>query len=277
MNAAARAEITAALLEGRRLLGRSRNDMGALSESALVDLHENLERIVDTLGGLIPGATPPGRIEDFLAQVGESMVAAQAELDRQSFGYNAARPPGALPSAYRIPKVQAEIGFTMARKRARRFGIFALGRSASGEKGHSNSVSFEIIAVPPSPQMLEDLPLAARLITHPADRDGIKAALASALTETTVSTTVAKQMFQNFHSVLVLVHEQRWLLCHVLKEAKSGDKSAPARLAFGVLHQDPPRFVSHGPVSASQAGQGRWMQLTEFLGGLAEAQAAMLA
>jgi len=273
MNPRAREEITRTLLEGRRLLAKSRNDMEALNEADRVALHENLERIADRLGGLIPGAIPPGRVEDFFTQVGEGMVAAQAELDRQSFSYNAARPAGALPSAYRIPKVQAEIGFTMSHKRQKKFGVFALGRSTSGEKTNSNTVSFEIVSVPPSPQMLEDLPLAARLVTRPAERAQVELDLAKATTDTTVSKSVAKLCKQNFDQNFILVYEARWLLAQVLP----GGKNAPATIVFGILEQDPLRFTSFGPIPASQAGQGRWVQMREFLGDLIEAQAATLA
>jgi len=273
MDSAAREAIVDTLLDMRKLLAKSRSDLEQLGEEALAKLHEKFDEHVDRLGGLIPGATPPSRIEDFFTQVGEGMVAAQADLDRQSFAYNARRPDGALPSTYRIPKVQAEIGFTMSRKRAKQFGVFALGRSASGEKRNSNSVSFEIVSVPPSTELLDQIPTGAHFVTRLSEREEVRTALASAVADTAVAAGTAAAMLADFNRVLVFAGQDEWLLAHVVLV----DGTVPATTQFGVLREGAPsRFTSHGPVPASQADQGRWVQLRDFLNGIAATQARAL-
>ncbi len=266
----AREQITEALLGARRLLSKSQSDLNRMNEAELVALHEKLEGVVDRLGGLIPGATPPGRIEDFFTQVGEGMLASQAELDRQSFAYNVARPPGALPSAYRIPKVQAEIGFTMSRKRQQGFRIFTLGNEASKEKAHSNSVTFEIVATPPVPQALEELPLAARFITSPSDREQVMNMLVAAKMGNQIARDAASNFILFFDQVLILAQRDKWMLCLPL----GGDTPS---LLYGVLENAPLAFTSHGPVPPSQARHGRALQLFDFLNGIASEQALALA
>ena len=273
MDAVARETIVETLLDMRKLLSKSRSDLEGLGEEALARLHEQLDEHVDRLGGLIPGATPPSRIEDFFTQVGEGMVAAQADLDRQSFAYNAMRPVGALPSTYRIPKVRAEIGFTMSRKRAKQFGVFTLGRTASGEKQNTNSVSFEIVSVPPAADVLDQIPLGAHFLTRLSERDQVRGALAGAAAETTVAAGTAAAMLADFDRVLVFAGEGEWLLAHVVLV----DGNVPATVQFGVLTAgEPAAFTSHGPVPASQAEQGRWVQLRDFLNGIAGGQARAL-
>lgn len=273
MDSAARDTIVETLLDMRKILAKSRSDLEQLGEEALTSLHEQLDEYVDRLGGLVPGATPPSRIEDFFTQVGEGMVAAQTELDRQSFAYNARRPDGALPSSYRIPKVQAEIGFTMSRKRTKQFGVFALGRTASGEHQNSNSVSFEIVSVPPSAEVLDQVPLAAHFVSRLSERADIRTALASAATENAEAAGAAASMLADFDRVLAFAGQGEWLLAHVVLV----DGGVPATTQFGVLRAgDPATFTSHGPVPASQADQGRWVQLRDFLNGIAAAQADIL-
>jgi len=262
--------ITDALLDARRLLSKSQSTFGNLRNQELIVLHESLEEIVDRLGGLIPGATPPGRIEDFFSQVGEGMLASQAELDRQSFAYNVSRPPGALPTSYRIPKVEAEIGFTLSRKRERGFSFLALGNQATKEKANTNSVRFEIIAAPPVPDGGEELPLAAGLVTRPGDRNEIQNLLRSAsLTGQNAATTVSALM-TSFDLVLVLAHGDHWLLCL----PQGGEMNT---LLYGVLSQAPLQFTTYGPVPPSQAKQQRITQLFDFMKAVSSEQALALA
>ncbi len=273
MTSETRAAIVAALVDVRRLLSKSQADFAAMDEDQLIDLYERLDEHVDRLGGLIPDATPPGRIEDFFTQVGDGMVAAQDELDRQSFAYNRDRPEGALPSAYRIPKVQAEIGFTMSRRREKRFGVFALGRTAGGEKRRSNTVSFEILSVPPAADALDQIPLGVRFVNRNTERAQVKLGLENAKAENSVSASTASAMLAEFDRVLIVAREGEWLLAHVILV----DGDVPATTSFGLLTEGPPpRFSSHGAVPASQAEQGRWVQLRDFLNRISTAQADLL-
>jgi len=273
MDVETRNAIVTTLLGLRKLLSKSRSEIAGLSEDELVRLHEQLDGEVDRLGGLIPGATPPSRIEDFFSQVGEGMAAAQAELDRQSFAYNLARPEGALPSTYRIPKVQAEIGFTMSRKRSKQFGVFALGRSASGEKRYSNTVSFEVISVPPPSDSFDQIPIGARFVSSQAERLQTKELLKSAKPDNSISLSTATALLADFDRVLIFTHGDVQLLARVILV----DGGVPATIEFGILHRgDPARFTSYGPVPASQAEQGRWVLLRDFLGSIANAQERLL-
>jgi len=273
MDVETRNAIVTTLLGLRKLLSQSRSELAGLSEVELVHLHEQLDAEVDRLGGLVPGATPPSRIEDFFSQVGEGMAAAQAELDRQSFAYNLARREGVLPSTYRIPKVQAEIGFAMSRKRSKQFGVFALGRSESGEKRHSNTASFEVISVPPLSDSLDQIPIGARFVSSQVERLQIEEQLKSAKSENTASLSTAAALLEDFDRVLIFTHGDQQLLARVILV----DDGVPATTEFGVLIRgEPARFTSYGPVPASQAEQGRWVLLRDFLGSIADAQERLL-
>ena len=266
----ARGEITETLLEARRLLSKSQSDLNTLREHELIALHARLEDLTDRLGGLVPGATPPGRIEEFFTQVGEGMMASQAELDRQSFAHNVARPPGALPNAYRIPKVQAEIGFTMSRKRHKGFSFLALGNKSDREKAHSNTVSFEIVATPPVPQSMDEIGLAAEFVTQPSTREQVKKMLRSAESEGQGANEARQALLNDFGQVLVIVRQGEWLLC----QPQWGEKPT---LLFGTLTPSPLVFISHGPVPASQAKQSRFEQLFAFFSAISLEQSLSLA
>jgi len=274
MDAAAEEAIVEGLLDLKKLVARNRSEFEDLNEDELIALHERLDEQIDRLGGLIPGATPPSRIEDFFTQVGEGMVAAQADLDRQSFAYNTHRPEGALPTAYRIPRVQAEIGFTMSRKRAKQFGVFALGRTASGEKSNTNKVSFEIVSVPPSSGALDQIPLTTHFVSKLSERARVKATLDGAEAESSIAAASAAAMLADFNRVLILTDGESQLLAQVILV----DGDVPATTSYGVLRSgSPAKFSSFGPVPASQADQGRWVQLRDFLHRIAEVQARALA
>lgn len=225
------------------------------------------------MAGLVPGATAPSRIDEFFTQVGEGMVAAQAELDRQSFDYNANRPGAALPSAYRIPKVHAEIGFTMSRNQSKRFGVFALGRASSGEKRHTNTVSFDILSVPPPAESLEEVPSGARWVNRLSEREDIRATLAGIRHDSAVSRSVANSLLAEFDRVLIFGHGRRYLLAHVVRV----DDGIPATVQFGVLKTAPVGFLTHGAVPSSQSEQARWVQLRDFLNMIADSQENALA
>lgn len=261
MTSAERETVVDLLLEARRALSMQRSDFAALSEDRLLTLHETLEKLVDQLGAALPGATPPGRIEEFFGQVGEGMIRAQSELDRESAAYNAARMGAALPTAYRIPKVSAEIGFTMARKRESGFSVFALGRSQSGENTHTNKVTFDIVAAPPP--ALEAEPSPARFIVNAADRQVVATALGDAACTDELSRECAGALLRAFKQVIVL----RAGTCVLF--ALPGDDGT---LLFGVLNEGTGRFESHGPLPDALRRQGRWLQLVSILARIKAAQ-----
>ncbi len=258
-----RDQIVALLLEARRSLSLQRSDFESLSNDKLVALHEQLEKTVDDLGALIPGATPPGRIEEFFDQVGEGMIKAQQQLDRESATYNAARPRAVLPASFRIPKVSAEIGFTMARKRESGFRVFALGRSTSGEKTHTNKVSFDIIAAPPP--AIEHTPTPANFVTDADQRGIIADMLERAEKEGDLSQNSAAALLARLDDLLIVTVGRECLL------ALAGEEGA---LLFGVLSEDPLHFESFGPLPEALRRQGRWMQLAGFLNSIKAEQDA---
>ncbi len=263
-------QVVALLLDARRSLAMQRSEFESLSDEKLIALHERLEQVVDQLGGLIPGATPPGRIEEFFDQVGEGMIKAQTQLDRESAAYNRSRPGAVLPASFRIPKVSAEIGFTMARKRSSGFRVFALGRGAGSEKSHSNRVTFDIVAAPPP--AIERDPSPAQFIVDPDERARIADLLRTAEKNSDLSQESASAIISEFDGTLILVADEQLLLIH------AGDDGA---LLFGILTRDtslaadPWRFESFGALPEGLKRQGRWQQLAKFLSHILKAQRAL--
>jgi len=100
-------------------------------------------------------------LKDFFSQVAGGMVEAQKSLDAQSLEYIRAAGNGSagapLPALFRIPKVSAEISFGFSAKEGSGFNIIIASRTRETQQSMQNKVSFDLISVPPPPQVLERL------------------------------------------------------------------------------------------------------------------------
>lgn len=97
--------------------------------------------------------------QEFFRSVGASMVRAQEDLDEASGDYLAKNPPGGavLPSVFRIPRVTAEARFALEKVREGGFDLLFFKDVKSRRESHQQSVSFEIAAVPPPPELIAEL------------------------------------------------------------------------------------------------------------------------
>lgn len=117
------------------------------------------------LAAEVPGASASGadadsvRFGDFLSMAGNSLVAAQDELDEQSKRYlqrNQGR-EHIHPSVFRIPKLKAEIKFALEKESERGFNLLFYKGKDQETTRHQQGMSFEVISVPPSPETLNTL------------------------------------------------------------------------------------------------------------------------
>lgn len=122
----------------------------------------------------IPGAQQG--LDAFFGEVSNGMLTAQRHLDQQSARYSAesaAGQEGGMPTLFRIPKASAEFQFAMEESSSQGFNVLILsGERAKKETVH-HKVSFDVVAVPPPPEMLQEIlrerPLLARLLRQVAE------------------------------------------------------------------------------------------------------------
>lgn len=123
---------------------------------------EKLTALRDGLGGRARADLPdsvPVRLETFFDEVGRGMVTAQRELDQASRDYNqwAAARGGAQPTAFRIPKASAEFQFGTQTTDEGGFNLLILSDKHSTQNTITHKVSFDVVSVPPPPEVLQAL------------------------------------------------------------------------------------------------------------------------
>ncbi len=108
----------------------------------------------------VPGAARG--LETFFESVSRGMIDAQRDLDRRSVEYSGSAAPGALPTAFRIPKANAEFQFGIESSTSRGLNVLILSTEQSQKEMVRHKVSFDVVAVPPPPEVV------ARIATeHP--------------------------------------------------------------------------------------------------------------
>lgn len=123
---------------------------------------EKLIALRDGLEGRARADLPdsvPVRLETFFDQVGQGMLAAQRQLDLAAADYNrwAAARGGAQPSAFRIPKASAEFQFGTQTTDEGGFNLLILSDKHSTQNTITHKVSFDVVSVPPPPEVLQAL------------------------------------------------------------------------------------------------------------------------
>jgi hypothetical protein len=104
----------------------------------------------DTLEAAVASGEKPGQIQEFFAEVGRGVLAAQQLLDAHTRTYLAGRPPA--PGMFRMPKVTAELKLQASRKEQEGILWFF---TQSTEAAQTQTISFEIAAAPPPVELLE--------------------------------------------------------------------------------------------------------------------------
>jgi hypothetical protein len=143
---------------------------GDLTADELRNIHELLAEV-----GRAQGQTTD--LSMFFRSVGEGVLDAQRQLDQASVSYSLGEPAHA--TAYRIPKVSAQINFAITSVTAGGFNVFVAKRESELKSAQQQRVSFDIVAAPAPAQLREELArrfaalvagLAANLAMAPAAR-----------------------------------------------------------------------------------------------------------
>ena len=137
-------------------------------------------RAVAELERRVPGAEMS--IDDFFREIGDGMVAAQQSLDRRSREYLEAGPEHAIPSVYRIPKVQAELSFALESTAKSGFNVLLFGSSKQEQERQQQKISFEIVAAPPPPEVAAQVAgasIGTVVVTNVYQRERLRAGLAA--------------------------------------------------------------------------------------------------
>jgi hypothetical protein len=121
----------------------------------------------------------PGNIGDFLADIGDSVAAAQERLDELTLEYlewreREGRALG-LPTSFRLPRVHAEMSFELTEMSASRVGLIFPRRQAQHSRARDHKISFDVVAVPPPPDMDEPSPLRLLLASDDARKRVLEA------------------------------------------------------------------------------------------------------
>jgi len=185
------------------------------NQDALETQFEQIRDLVAEMSGLIYDSA--GEIDEFFTAVGDGLFKAQVELDKKSLEYERARPDIALPVAYRIPKVKAEIKFAMTKEKSKKFSVLVFGTKSTKSETMQNSVSFEVTTAPPPPEFMEGLSLGAGFITNPDQRQGIFDELKSWPLEGLKKQAV-NRIASNKKTLILINNESNWLFVLPLKD-----------------------------------------------------------
>ena len=96
-------------------------------------------------------------IDGFFETVGEGIIKAQKSLDVRTIEYLATRP--AVPTAFRIPKTSAEIHFSASERSSGGFLAKIFTGDEETEKMTKHKVSFDVVAIPPPPEVIQQMGL----------------------------------------------------------------------------------------------------------------------
>lgn len=115
--------------------------------------------LLDAMSASIQGAEPTS-LRTFFRSVGDSLIAAQRDLDEKSKQYLQQAPVvEKVPTGglYRIPKAGAEFRFAMSASGEAGFNVILYRSSEARRREHEQKVTFEIVSVPPPPELLDRL------------------------------------------------------------------------------------------------------------------------
>jgi hypothetical protein len=205
-------------------LARVRKALDSFEKKTTPENLENVSTELAKLEQVTPGATVATDIATFFQTVGEGVVTAQERLDRKSGEYIRNREEHALPSVFRIPKAAAEISFAMQRESSEKFSVLIYGAGDSRQQSQQHKISFEIMAVPPPPELMATLalerPLDLVFVASAEERQQVQKTLRSfarraSAAEKERAQEIARE--EHFRRTLVLRDGDQWLLLRVVQ------------------------------------------------------------
>jgi hypothetical protein len=99
----------------------------------------------------------------FLSSIGESVVASQENLDKESINYLTRLQEDEIygsiipPTVFRIPKLKASLKLGIERSESKKLNVLIFGKEEKSNKINQQSVELEIMAVPASAELLQNL------------------------------------------------------------------------------------------------------------------------
>jgi hypothetical protein len=121
-------------------------------------------------GALAGGATKKEvEIGEFFQRVAAGLVDAQRTLDDQSLAYltATANQPHVIPSVFRIPKLSADISFALEDVEKDKVSLVFWGNTSEARTLHQQSIHFELVSAPPSPDFSGTALLLQLLLSRP--------------------------------------------------------------------------------------------------------------
>ena len=164
-------------------LNQERVEVKGLVEEAITALASPASASTPLPARTVATAEPPSDGEavdfgEFFEEVGKSVIEAQRQLDKGSAEYlrASARSKHILPTVFRIPKLKAEVKFAFGKRTGTKINLLFFGKKEEAESMHQQSVSLEIAAAPPPPELaglLQRLTPHIDLVFDPSTREGI--------------------------------------------------------------------------------------------------------
>ncbi|MCP4328171.1 MAG: hypothetical protein GY791_07020 [Alphaproteobacteria bacterium] len=238
--------------------------------------YEAIRKSVDDLSHLLPDVTAVTSIETFFKTVGDGMVAAQQDLDRRSIEYSQGQTPPPLPNLFRIPKVSADIKFAMTKESSERFNVLIFSESELTRETQQNSVSFEIVAAPPPPEMFETAPAAIAVIGQLSERAAIRQELEDRQkSKSPVQQDIIEGILddKNFERTVIIADTKGRRLLLTPTSSKPSDKAKGEDIFLEAIILYPAAEADKDDIatrSLTAAGTGRWNTVKMFLLGAAE-------
>ncbi|MEM7355670.1 MAG: hypothetical protein AAF657_32950 [Acidobacteriota bacterium] len=230
-------------------------------------------------GGTGTQADKPLKIDlgQFMTDVGQSVIGAQGLLDQQA---KQAMRSGSqdMPTLYRIPKLSAEVRFAVENVENKGVNILFYKNVNTAQQEHQQSVQFDLVAVPPPPELLAELRSAApslQLVLDPTIRSSLFAAVEEAAAPagpTATAFRANRKVLLDHRSQVISVGsgDNSYLLFYANREAEKN-------LGIWSLTLGPPpvldeiyRFTVNGTFHDQQ-------RLRDFIADLGQQQATFLA
>jgi hypothetical protein len=139
-------------------------------------------KTVPSAGAVGPApSSEPSKFADFLTSVGQAVVDTQKQLDEASRKYleSADRVPTASPTVFRMPKLSGRMQFEVQFDKSKTVNLIFHSETDKAKTLNQQSVEFDIVAVPASPDVLNALQNMAptlSLVLDPAVRADLAAA-----------------------------------------------------------------------------------------------------
>lgn len=125
------------------------------------------------------GAADGAKVATFLEGMANSMVSIQRRLDAHNTEYltSALSDPAVVPAQFRMPRLSAELHFALEKFDSKGWDILIYEKANEARELHQQTLTAEMVAAPPPPELLESLravtPLVS-LVLAPSERTQIR-------------------------------------------------------------------------------------------------------